>query len=514
MRLAHLVSLLSLLAQPAFAQDEEAVNAPAEPQVAEVGTPIPPGGLGAALALLPEDPIFRSAAVSVEVVDVADGHRVWNWGDDRALRPASTMKLVTAATALRTLGPAYRFPTWIMADGPVEGDGVLKGNLYVKGQGDPTMVTERMWRMLIDLKMRGVKKVEGDLIFDDSYYADTAEIPGWDNDEDRQEGPTYAAPLGALSVNYNVLALTVHSGANAGDPVVVETDTPSAAVVIDNRMITGNSKSRTTVHMERSLDPTGKIATFRLTGTWNIDREPEVWRKSIADPLTHYMGTFKSIAKQVGLEVKGSYRAGVTPKDAKLVYRFDSEPLSKILADMNKLSQNFFAETVLRAVGAETRGLPGTTAKGIASVTNYLDSLGVPAGGYQLVNGSGLSRGVLLKPSTLNRVLVDMWNSPEVGAEFQYSLSVGGRDGTLRSRFKDAGMEGRVRGKTGTLSGVTCLAGYVQASDGKTYAFSFFVNDVNGALSRAKRAHDRLVRTLVGTSGTLVDTAEGEELTP
>lgn len=514
MRLAHLVSLLSLLALPAFAQEEEEASGAAEPRIVEGGAAVPVTGLNAALALLPEDPIFRSAAVSVEVVDVADGRRVWSWGDDRALRPASTMKMLTAATALRTLGPSYRFPTWIMADGEVEGDGVLKGNLYVKGQGDPTMVTERMWRMLVDLKMRGVKRVEGDLIFDDSYFGDGAEIAGWDNEEDRQDGPTYAAPLGALSVNYNVLALTVHSGTAAGEAVVVETDTPSAAVVIDNRMITGNTKSRTTVHMERSLDPTGKIATFRLTGTWNIDRDPEVWRKSVADPLTHYMGTFRSIAKQVGLEVRGSYRAGLTPKDAKLVYRFDSEPLSEILADMNKLSQNFIAETVLRAVGAETRGLPGTTAKGIASVTNYLDSLGVPATGYQLVNGSGLSRQVLLRPSTLDRVLVDMWNSPEVGTEFLYTLSVGGRDGTLRSRFKDGGMEGRVRGKTGTLSGVTCLAGYVEASDGKTYAFSFFVNDVNGALSRAKRAHDKLVRTLVGTSGTIVDTAEGEELTP
>lgn len=517
MRLVQIVSLLTLLVLPAFAQD----GAPPAPAAgagsagvvptATVGATTPPTGVAAALALLPEDPIFSRAAVSLQVVDAGTGKEVWAWGDDKPLRPASTMKLVTTATALRTLGPTYKFPTWLMSDAELAGTGELKGDLYVKGQGDPTMVVERMWRMLTDLRLHGVRVVDGDVVFDDTYYADTTDIPGWDNDDDKQDGPTYAAPLGALSINYNIASITVRSGATVGAPVIVETDTPSAAVVVDNRMITGAARSRTTVHMDRKLDPTGKIATYTLTGSWNIDREPETWRKTVADPLTNYMGAFQSLAKQVGIQVKGSFRAGVTPKAAKVLYRYDSPTLSTILADMNKLSQNYIAETVLRTVGAETRGLPGTTAKGVESVVNYLDSLGVPKDAYTLVNGSGLSHDVRLRPSALDRVLVDMWNSPEVGPEFVYSLSVGGRDGTLRSRFKDDGMEGRVRGKTGTLNGVTCLAGYVSAADGHTYAFTFFVNEVDGALSKGKRAHDKLVRTLAGVTGTIADTTEGGE---
>lgn len=513
MRLVHLIGLLTLLAVPAFAQEGPVRVAPSLPE-ATGGVPAPrgdPTGVVAALELLPQDPVFTSASVSAQVMDVRTGAEVWSWGGDRALKPASTMKLLTAATALRTLGPQYRFPTWIMADGELRGDGVLAGNLYVKGQGDPSMVIERMWRMLLDVKMRGVSVVEGDVVFDDSYFGDGADIPGWDNDDDKKDGPTYAAPLGALSVNHNIVSVTVHSGKAVGDPVVVSTDTPSASVVIDNAIVTGTSKSRTSVRMERELDETGKIVTLKLTGSWNIDRPPEVWRKAVADPLGQYIGSFHSIASQLGIKVKGAYRAGLTPKDARVVYRHDSEPLSELLADMNKLSQNFFAEQVLRAVGAETRGLPGTTAKGLESVSDYLLSIGVPRGSYTLVNGSGLARGISLPPSALDKVLVDMWNSPEVGTEFVYTLSVGGRDGTLRARFKEDELEGRVRGKTGTLAGVSCLAGYVEATDGHVYAFSIFVNDIGGASSRAKRAHDKLVRALAGAANDIADTTETDD---
>lgn len=124
------------------------------------------------------------------------------------------------------------------------------------------------------------------------------------------------------------------------------------------------------------------------------------------------------------------------------------------------------------------------------------------------MNGSGLSRETKLRPSQLNAVLVDMYRDPRVGPEFVHSLSVGGRDGTLGWRFRQDGMEGRVRGKTGTLDGVACLAGYVRALDGETYAFTFFVNDLEGARARARAAHDQLVLALAGVRGSLADGAE------
>lgn len=517
MRHLRLIVALSILAFPAFAQDAPPSAGPAAP--APVGAAVDPGqplapspvgpapsDLAAALAGLQEDPIFRTAAVSVEVVNARTGAKVYGWGDDKALIPASTMKILTGAVALKTLGPNWRFPTWILHDGELGADGVLAGNLYVKGQGDPTMVVERMWRMVLDLKLKGVREIKGDVVFDDSYFADTTLIPGWTKEEDIQDGPTYFAPLGALSVNYNIAAIVVRPGAGAGQPAVADLETPTPVLAIENRLTTGGKNSRRWVKIERTVDAeTGKITTFKLTGNIPAESAPDTFYRTLADPLGNYIGTFEMMAKQHGIKVKGKLRPGATAPDAKLVLRADSEPLSEIVALTSKHSNNFMAEQVLRAMGAETYGLPGTTAKGVQVVDTYLQSLGIPKDEYRLVNGSGLSREVLLRPAHIDRVLVDMWSSVELAPEFATSLSVGGRDGTLYSRFREDGMAGRVRGKTGTLAGVHCLAGYIRAADGETYAFTFLVNDIDGALSRARRAHDRLVVTVAGVNGNIAD---------
>ncbi len=525
MRLTRIFGLLTLLTLPAFAADDgspppAAPPATENPTVAPLPiTPLlagdPASAIFAALATMNDDPIFTNAVVSVEVVNASTGLPVYAWGDDKALLPASTMKLLTAATALRTLGAAYRFPTWIKHDGELTSDGVLAGNLYVLGQGDPTMVVERMWRMLQDVKLYGVREIQGDVVFDDSYFADTTLIPGWDKDDDIADGPTYFAPLGALSVNYNIANIVVRPGASAGVPALAEFDTPTAVVALDNQLTTGRERSRKWVKVERTVDAeTGKIATYKLTGNIPADAEPDNVYRTLADPLGNYIGTFESLAKQVGIKVKGKFRPGTTAVDSVLVLRAESEPLADILAEMEKHSNNFMAEQIVRAVGAETGGLPGTTAKGISAIGDYLSALGVPAQDYHLVNGSGLSREITLRPSHIDKVLVDMWNNHEVGAEFVNALSVGGRDGTLWARFREDGMQGRVRGKTGTLGGVHCLAGYVRAVDGETYAFSFLVNDIDGALTRARRAHDRLVLALAGVSANLADGGGGEGPVP
>ncbi len=471
-----------------------------------IGAPIQP--LQDALAQLSSDPIFSSAAVSVDVVDAKTGAQVYSWGDDKGLIPASTMKVLTSATALRTLGPAWTFPTWVMTSAKVDETGTLNGSLYIKGQGDPTMVTERMYRMVMDLRFQGVTDIKGDVVFDDGYFADTTLIPGWDNAEDLDDGPTYFTPLGALSANYNIAAIVVRPGATVGSPAHAEVEMPTASSVIDDKLTTGSANSRRWVKIDRKLDDSGKIVTFTLTGNVPAESDAETFYKTLADPLGNYMGTFSALLKQQGIKVHGKLIAGTTPADAKVMYVEHSDPLVNILAEMNKHSNNFMAEQVARTVGAERYGLPGTTAKGTEAIAEYLGQIGIPATDYNLVNGSGLSRNVTLKPSVLAKVLVDMWNNPSVGPEFLTTLSVGGRDGTLQSRFREEALAGRVRGKTGTLNGVHCLTGYVRSQDDHVYAFAFLVNNIDGALSRARRAHDRLVGALAGSSGNVADSSD------
>ncbi len=510
LHLLALPLLLSLFTLPsAFATDpagaEPGDNAAAEPTDVRVPAQIQP--LQEALAELAADPIFSSAAVSVQVVDARTGVQVYQWGDDKALVPASTMKVLTSATALRTLGPAWTFPTWVMTPATVDDAGLLDGSLYIKGQGDPTMVVEKMYRMVMDLRLHGIKEIKGDVVFDDGYFDDTTLIPGWDSEDDLADGPTYFAPLGALSVNYNIAAIVVRPGAASGALAHADFESPTPAVVLENKLTTGSKTSRKWVKIERKLDDTGKITTFTLTGNVPLESETDTFYKTLADPLGNYIGVFTSLLKQQGIKVRGRMIAGVTPSDAKVLFVQRSEPLVNILAEMNKHSNNFIAEQVARSVGAERYGLPGTTAKGTQAIAEYLGQIGVPASDYALVNGSGLSRDVTLKPSVLAKVLVDMWNNPSVGPEFVTTLSVGGRDGTLRSRFREEAMAGRVRGKTGTLNGVHCLSGYVRSQDDHVYAFAFLVNNIDGALSRARRAHDRLVDALAGTTGDVADSA-------
>ena len=478
-----------------------------EPADARIPAQIQP--LHDALAQLSLDPIFTSASVSVQVVDVENGQQVYQWGDDKALVPASTMKMLTAATALRTLGPAWTFPTWVMTSGKIDDEGVLDSSLYVKGQGDPTMATERMYRMVMDLRLQGIKEIKGDVVFDEGYFADSTLIPGWTSTEDIADGPTYFAPLGALSVNYNVAAIVVRPGAASGALAHADFESPTPAVVLENKLTTGSKSSRKWVKVERKVDETGKITTFSLTGNVPLEAESDTFYKTLSDPLGNYIGVFSSILKQQGIKVRGRMVAGTTPGGARVLVTERSQPLVNILADMNKHSNNFIAEQVVRTVGAERFGLPGTTAKGIQAISEYLTQVGVDKADYNLVNGSGLSRGISLKPSVLANVLVDMWNNPSVGPEFLTTLSVGGRDGTLRSRFREESMVGRVRGKTGTLNGVHCLSGYVRSQDDHVYAFAFLVNGIDGALSRARHAHDLLVGALAGTGGNVVDSDGG-----
>ncbi|GDX78633.1 peptidase M15 [Deltaproteobacteria bacterium] len=507
-----LLALSFLLISSARAEDgPAAAAAAAATDQATILATTPPTDLAAALGLVPSLPVFSKSLISLEVVNAATGAKLFTYGDDRLLMPASTMKLITSAVALRELGPAYRFPTWIKYDGELGADGVLEGNLYVVGQGDPTMVVERMWRMVADIKAKGVSEVKGDIVFDDSYMAGPGVwIPGWDKPEDLEDGNTYYSALGALSLNYNIATIVVRPGAAVGSAAQAGFDTPSDVLVLDNQLTTGRANSKYWVKVERTLDEkNSKIATYKLTGNVPVDQAPDNVYRTLADPTGNYVSVFRELAKSVGIKVKGRHKVGVAPVESKLLFKAESERLAEILTDMNKQSNNFIAEQVLRTVAAERGGLPGTTAGGVKILGDYMASLGVPADRYKFVNGSGLSREMMIAPSAMDAVLVDMHANVDVGPEYLTTLAVGGRDGTLWHRFREDGMEGRVRAKTGSLAGVFCLAGYVTAADGTDYAFSFFVNDLEGSTARARAAHDQLVRSLAGVTGNLAEAGDG-----
>ncbi len=500
---ARLCAALLLLLLPCTLRAQE--PAPAVSAEAIIA-PAPARSLDVELSPLTSDRLFQSSEVGWQVVHVSSGEEVFSYQADEALVPASTMKVLTSATALHHLGPHYRFTTDLYTDGTLDPSGALQGNLYVKGHGDPALVVERLWKLVYDLRIEGVQRITGDVVFDESFLETDYALPGWDKQEDLERGPSYFPPMGALSLNFNTVALVVGPGAEVGGAGRALLETPADSyVTVDNQVKTGAAGSRRWTSIEREV--TGSTLKFTVRGSIPVGSGVRKYYRTVSDPTAHFMAAWEQMEQTVGIEVRGQHKRGEVPDGADLLVQHRSPPLAAILMDMNKYSNNFMAEQILRTVGAEVMEAPGGTAKGLAVIQSYLGSLGIPAEEIQLVNGSGLSREFALRPSHLTAVLVDMAADEQVGHEFRASLSIAGQDGTLWRRLKDH--PGRLRGKTGTLDGVHCLAGYVEGADGELYAFAFLVNDIHGSVYKAKQLHDRFARRMFELRSGALDATAG-----
>ena len=485
-----LFCLLSMISATAVAQETSA----SEDSAALEAFP-----LAELLDPLQEDRLFSSADIGIQVVDVATGEEVYAHRADEDFLPASVMKVVTAAAALRTLGPAYRFSTVLLRDEDVEIDeeGTLQGDLYVWGGGDPLLVVEQLWKMARELKLAGVNQIDGRLVFDAEYFDDEYLVAGWRKKVDITNGPAYFAPISALTVNYNTTAIVVAPGPEAGEAARVELETPVDLFTLENEVTTGRLGSRPWMTIEREVDWKSGEITFVLEGNIPMGEDPWRYYRAVADPKTHFMAVFEEMLDAHGIDVEGRSRLGKAPQDTVALVTWKSSSLQDLLNQMNKNSSNIIAEQVLKAMGAEVHGAPGTTEKGLMVISDYLSSLGIPAEETSLVNGSGLSRQLTLRPSHITAVLMDMHHDRQVGSEFLASLSVGGRDGTLRRRFNDDEHMGRVRGKTGSVNGVYCLAGYIDAGDGQVYAFSFLVNNFSRSSRPVRRLQNRFGESIL-----------------
>ena len=488
-RTLHVLALAGLLASPVFAQD-----AP---------TPAPASSMEELLAPLTKQRAYRETTAALQVVNVRTGEEVFARDADRGLMPASTMKVVTTAAALKNLGPSYRFTTDVYTDGVVDASGTLRGNLYVQGHGDPTLVVEKLWKLVYDLKLDGVKRVAGDIVFDDTFFDDPPVLPGWGKKEDIEGGPSYYPNLSALSLNFNTVALVIGPGGKVGEAGRVELETPAADyVVIENKVLTGKEGTWRRVEVERIVEP--GHTRFVVTGSVPA----ETGTRKLYRTVEHFAAAFGDMMDQVGVAHDGKRRVGKTPDNARLLHELRSPPLAAILMDMNKYSNNFMAEQVLRTLGAEHSEGAGSTETGLEAIREYLDGLGVPRDSYTLVNGSGLSRSIRMPPSVLTAVMLDMAHDERVGHEFRSSLAIAGRDGTLWKRLRDE--PDRMRGKTGTVDGVHCLTGYVEGGDGELYAFAFLGNDLRGGSAPTKQLHDSIARALLDTEPAGGAVVEGE----
>ena len=400
--------------------------------------------------------------------------------------PASNVKLFTAAAALARLGPDYRFATDFYAKGRVRG-GVLRGDLYLKGYGDPLFVHERMRDFVRRLKLRGVRRIEGDLVADDTFFDEKKHGRGWR--VGRSIRP-YLAPHGALSLNFGSANVLVAPGDGVGAPAMANLEPPSRAIRLQARVKTSRRSLKIRLGRRRSK---GKDVV-QISGLFPAGNRMKLYRVPVTDPTAFTTGAVAAEFEKQGIVLKGGIRRAATPPDAKLLARNLSPPLSEVVSGLNKFSNNFVAEQVLKTMGAEMHGAPGTAEKGLRVVRDFLISAGVSAKEIALADGSGLSRMNRSSPRALATLLEAAHNDFRLRPEFMASLAVFGVDGTVKKRRRRGVDSRRVRVKTGVLNGVRAFSGYAAAGNGEILAFSILMN---GNACRPKSLTGEVVRAMV-----------------
>ncbi len=402
--------------------------------------------------------------------------------------PASNMKMVTSVAALKKVGPGYRFHTRVHTDGRIA-NRVLKGNLYLQGLGDPSLVTEHMWILVNEIKNLPLTRVEGDIIADSSFFEDQGRLKTWS----RYDGPeAYLAPLGALSFNFNTVTVHIEPGQRVGDPPLVIVDPEIDFIRINNTAVTTKKRKRRgrLIVNRRAHENYNEVT---VSGNLPIHMARKKYYLNITDPERYTAQAFKKFLQQAGVEVTGSIRRGRVPESATLRVDHESPPLGEILRGLNKFSNNFVAEQILRTLGAKFFGRPGTTPNGVRVLEEYMDTLGYSADQYTIVDGSGLSRQNRLSPDQIVRMLEDARNDLGIFPEFVSALGVMGLDGSVEDRMNGNKNAQRIRVKTGTLDQVSALSGYFQSQDGEWFAFSILLNDLKCSNGKAMALQDKIM---------------------
>ncbi|MCZ6675715.1 MAG: D-alanyl-D-alanine carboxypeptidase/D-alanyl-D-alanine-endopeptidase [Candidatus Poribacteria bacterium] len=432
-----------------------------------------------------DDALLASSHVGMKVVSLATGEVLYEKDADKLYHPASTMKLVTAATALVKLKPDYRFQTTLYID-RFEASGVL-GNIYLKGRGDPVFTGADLEKLVDKLVGMGVKSVQGDIVVDETDFDTIRRGKGWMWDDGPFGG--YFSHLSALTINHNSVLVRMSPGRGIGDSVQASIEPATEYMTIINEATTVDSPEDARLDIERQSKPIeANILTIR--GSMKMGEAEKRLRVDVVDPALYCGTLLKEILAQKGVSLQGTVRHGELPNDVTEIANHISPPLSRIVWEMNKSSDNLTAELLLKTIGAQMEGTPGTAEKGRQAINEFLNEIGLDTTGYVFADGSGVSRYNLVTASMLTALLVYMFRNFAVMPEYLASLPIAGVDGTLKWRMKEMRAARVLRAKTGTMRGVTTLAGYTMTGDGERLAFAVLMSHYTGSANPRRALQD------------------------
>ncbi|MGH8686484.1 MAG: D-alanyl-D-alanine carboxypeptidase/D-alanyl-D-alanine endopeptidase [Burkholderiales bacterium] len=428
-------------------------------------------------------------AVSIVVQEVGAPRPSLRLNDSVAMNPASVMKLVTTYAALELLGPSYHWKTEAYATGPLR-DGVLEGDLVLKGYGDPHLDFEGFWILLRQLRGKGLREIRGDLVLDRSYFAPVAGNPG---DFDGEATRPYNVLPDALLVHYKSIRFVFVPEADRGEVRVYTEPTPPGLEVTNHLRLWGG----------RCVD--GKAFRSLIAPSFNAGPPPhatfdglypaECGEKDLSvaflPPDAQVGGIFGELWREIGGAWSGRVREGLVPEGAVLLHSRESAPLAEIVRDINKYSNNVMARQLYLTLAASAYEPPLTTEQSREVVRHWLNLKGIAAPELTIDNGAGLSRTDRVSAATLAALLQAAWKSA-VMPEYVASLPLAGMDGTMKKRLVGDPVAGQAHLKTGLLSDARAMAGYLLDARGRRQVVVMLMNHSNAP--DADAANDALLR--------------------
>jgi serine-type D-Ala-D-Ala carboxypeptidase/endopeptidase (penicillin-binding protein 4) len=426
-------------------------------------------------------PLDSVAVVVREVGTPKTSASLLSYNAERALNPASVMKLVTTYAGLELLGPAYSWKTEVWMTGDLR-NGTLQGDLILKGGGDPKLTVERFWLLLKQLRERGLQTIKGDLVLDKSFFGVV------DVDPARFDGEAlraYNVGPDALLLNFKTVRFQFAPSFD-GRAVAISPDIKPVQLEVVNRTKLidgpcGDWRERVKLDVQQSSAIALRVV---FTGNYAKTCGERAWNVALLDHPRFVGGAFASMWNEVGGVWSGAVRLASTPADARLLASVESPPLSDAIRDINKFSNNVMARQLLLTIAAESDRQPGTTARGTEVIKSWLARKGIVAPELVIDNGSGLSRVERISAANLADVLDAAFRS-SVMPEFLSSFSLVGVDGTFRRRATNEIAAGVAHMKSGTLNDVRAVAGYILANDNKRYLVVMMVNHSNAILAQA-----------------------------
>lgn len=437
------------------------------------------GNLGQEIQrILEQSPGLAGALTGISIRSAETGEMIYERGSQTRLRPASNLKLLTAAAALETLGEDHTFQTELYIKGVQVGH-VLQGNVYLKGKGDPTLLEKDFDELAASLKQRQVKFVHGDLIGDDSWYDDVrySQDLVW-GDEQEYYGAAVSALTASPNEDYDTGTIIVElaPGEKAGKRATVKLEPETDYVKVINKTKTVSADANNKIEIERSH------GTQVITVTGTIPEDAGVTKEwvSVEDPTEYALSLFEKSMKKYGIKVLGKRKKGKTPVGAHMIATHQSMKLSQLLIPFMKLSNNSHAEVLVKEMGKEADG-EGSWKDGLKVARNQLKSMGLDMQTIMMRDGSGISQVNMIPANEITKLLYAIQEKTWFPA-YLNALPIAGNEnrmvgGTLRKRMKGTLAAGNVRAKTGTISGTSSLSGYVTTKRGEKIIFSIILNN-------------------------------------